>query len=111
MRAEKRGVQHLKTMAGLVDGRRIRTSAGALLELSMLAIEKQRLGQETSRAERRCHEIEQRVAEIASKSERLQRFVEKHPQGATAAVIEQGPSPLQVHVAPSGSLRRRVLSY
>src|SRR3990172_11108719 len=50
---EKRGVQHLKTMAGLVDARRTRTSSGALLELSMLEMEKQRLLLEMRRAERR----------------------------------------------------------
>ena len=41
MVTEKRGVQQIKTMGGIVDGRRTRTSAGALLELSMLEMEKQ----------------------------------------------------------------------
>ena len=50
MAIEKRGVQHIKTLAGLVDGRRTRTSSGALLELSMLEMEKQRLVLEMQRA-------------------------------------------------------------
>ena len=43
MATEKRGVMHIKTMAALVYARRARTSAGALLELAMLEMEKQRL--------------------------------------------------------------------
>ncbi len=111
MTLEKRGVQHLKTLAGIVDGRRNRTTAGALLELSMLAMEKQRLDQEVKRTERRNQEIGQRLTEIARKGERLQRFVARHPESST--LLQDGPAatPLPVHAAPNGSIRRRVLSY
>ena len=111
MASEKRGVQHIKTMAGLVDGRRTRTSAGALLELSMLEMEKQRLVLEMRRAERRCAEIRGRLAEIEGKQHRLQRFVEKRSGEVQAPQAHTVSSPLPIHSAPTDKLKRRRLSY
>ena len=111
MALEKRGVQHIKTMAGLVDGRRTRTSSGALLELSMLEMEKQRLVLEMQRAERRCAEIRGRVAEIDMKGFRLQRFVEKRSGEGQASQAHIVASPLPIHSVPTDKLKRRRLSY
>ncbi len=111
MASEKRGVQHIKTMAGLVDARRTRTSAGALLELSMLEMEKQRLVQEMQRAERRCAEIRARVADIEKKGLRLQRFVEKVNSDAQAPQVFTAASSFPIHSAPADKLKRRRLSY
>ena len=98
-------------MAGLVDGRRSRTSAGALLELSMLEMEKQRLVQEMQRAERRCAEIRGRLTEIEAKQHRLQRFVEQ-PRGEAQASQTHAPaSSFPIHSAPTDKLKRRRLSY
>lgn len=114
MAFDKRGVQHLKTLAGLVDGRRARTSSGALLELSMLEMERQRLVKEIQRAERRGVEIQGQLAEIDKKGLRLQRFVEK--RSAEASTLSSpgarpAASPLQIHSAPKDKLKRRQLSY
>jgi len=65
-------------MAGLVDGRRTRTAAGALLEMSILAKERERLDKELAAAGRRRAEIEARLSEISQKERRLQEFV-KNP--------------------------------
>lgn len=111
MATEKRGVQHLKTMAGLVDGRRTRTSSGALLELSMLEMEKQRLVLEMQRAERRCAEIRGRLTEIGNKGLRLQRFVERPNGEVQAPQTQTDASPLRIHSPPTGKLKRRRLSY
>jgi len=62
-------------MAGLSDRQRNRTPSGALLEMSALANEKQRLNQELAAAQRRHAEIESRLAEIAAKERRLQQYV------------------------------------
>lgn len=106
---DRRGVQQIRTLAGLVDGRRARTSAGALLELSMLELEKTRLTQEIQRADRRSDEIRRRLAEIDAKQHRLHRFVEK-PQGE-APQSETVASPLPIYTAPVDKLKRRRLSY
>ena len=111
MTLEKRGVQHIKTMAGLVDGRRTRTSSGALLELSMLEMEKQRLVQEMRRAEQRCAEIRGRLTEMGKKALRLQQFVEKPNGEAQAPQARTVASPLPIHSAPTDKLKRRRLSY
>ena len=111
MALEQRGVQHIKTIAGLVDARRARTSSGALLELSMLEMEKQRLVLEMRRAERRCAEIRGRLAEIEGKQHRLQRFVEKLNGEAQAPQAHTVASPLPIHSAPTDKLKRRRLSY
>lgn len=95
-------------MAGLVDGRRTRTSYGAFLELSMLEMEKRRLMLEMRRAEQRCADIRKRFVEIDAKQHRLHRFVEKpHGEAPTHAVA----SPLPIHSAPTDKLKRRLLSY
>lgn len=111
MTSERRSVQHLKTLAGLVDGRRARTSAGALLELSMLEMERQRLMKEVQRAERRGIEIRGRLDEIDKKGLRLQRFVERHGAEAPISGARTVSSPLPIHWAPSGKLKQRQLSY
>ena len=109
MAHDRRGVQQIRTFAGLVDRRRARTSAGALLELSMLEMEKTRLMLEMQRAERRCAEIRRRRAEIDAKQHRLQRFVEK-PNGE-APQSETAAAPLPIHTVPVDKLKRRRLSY
>ncbi len=108
MGPDRRGVQQIRTLAGLVDGRRSRTSAGALLELSMLEMEKTRLTKEMQRADRRCAEIRKRLADITAKQQRIQRFVEK-PEGDGAGNATAAPLPL--HTLPVGKLKRRRLSY
>lgn len=110
MSSDKRGVQQIKTMGGIVDARRIRTSAGALLELSMLEMEKQRLMKEMKRAERRCIEIRARVAEIETKQVRLQRSVDR-PYAETQANQALAAMPLPIHTAPTDRLKRRSLAY
>ena len=111
MAFEKRGVQHLKTLAGLVDVRRTRTCSGALLELSMLEMEKQRLMKEMHRAERRGAEIRGRLAEIDKKGLRLKRFVYKCSEEVPAPEARAASSPLRIHSAPTDKLKRRQLSY
>jgi hypothetical protein len=92
MSFERRGVQGIKTMAALVDQRRTRTPAGALIELSALANEKLLLDREVSRAARRGIEIQRRLKEIAAKEDRLMKLA----QGAAPApepVLETKPVP------------------
>ena len=110
MATEKRGVQQIKTMGSIVDERRSRTSAGALLELSMLEMEKQRLTKEVARAEQRCLEIRARVAEIEAKQVRLQRFVDR-PHGQMQSNQALAATPLPIHTAPADRLKRRALAY
>ena len=111
MAHEKRSVQHIKTMGGLVDGRRSRTSAGALLELSMLEMEKQRLGNELQRAKQRSIEIQGRLTEIETKQLRLYRFVEMLPEGAQVPQAHSVATPLPIYSMPTGKLKSKKLSY
>ena len=114
MATEKRGVTHIKTMAALVDARRSRTSAGALLELAMLEMEKQRLKKEMLRAESRGAEIATRMREIEAKQCRLQSFVERAETDFSP--VQSSPSmgaapPLPIFTAPTDGLKRRALAY
>lgn len=111
MATEKRGVLHIKTMAGLVDGRRTRTSSGALLEMSMIEMEKQRLMKEMLRSEQRCVEIRGRIAEIEAKQRRIQKFVEVPFGEMQTNRPLLAASPLPIHAAPTDRLKRRQLSY
>ena len=79
MAVARKHLGSIKTIGALVDRRRARTSAGALLEMSVLANEKERLNQELAAAARRQAAIVARLAEIAEKEGRLQAFV-KNPE-------------------------------
>ncbi|MBI4720312.1 MAG: hypothetical protein HY770_03635 [Chitinivibrionia bacterium] len=111
MGRERRGVTHIHTMAGLVDGRRARSPHGALLELSMLELEKVRLTREMQRADRRCADIRKRLAEIDAKQHRLQRFVEEPHGEAQAHQAHTVALPLPIHSAPTDKLKKRRLCY
>ncbi len=77
MLTEQRGVRSIRTMGALVDSRRTRTAAGALLELSAIANEKLLIQKELERWTRRHSEIQTRLGEIASKEARLMALVQK----------------------------------
>lgn len=112
MGTDTRGVQQIKTMGSIVDGRRTRTSAGALIELSMLEMEKQRLTKELERAQRRGLDIQTRVREIETKQVRLQRFVDRPIAAFQANGALGAASPLPIHTAPvEQRMKRRSLTY
>jgi tRNA-dihydrouridine synthase len=75
MRSAVKGSRSSRTMRALVDRRRTRTPAGALLELSALASEKELLKREVERWNRRNVEIQTRLADIADKERRLMAVV------------------------------------
>jgi hypothetical protein len=108
MTLERRGVTNLRTMAGLVDGRRKRTSYGALLELSMLEMERLRLAGEITRANLRSADINKRIAEIDTKKIKLLAFVERSPE-SSAPVIAADIFPN--FILPTGAVKSRRLSY
>lgn len=95
MGRERRGVQGIRTMGALVDSRRTRTAAGALLELSAMANEKLLLQKELERWTVRHGEIRRRLSEIAAKEQRLMALVQDAPGGAIAGV-RTSPSALTV---------------
>jgi len=111
MATDKRGVMQIKTMGGLVDSRRSRTSAGALLELSMLEMEKQRLAKEMERTERRCGEIRIRMTEIQTKQTRLQKFVDQPYGGIQVNQALEAALPFPIHSASPEKIKRRALTY
>jgi chromosome segregation ATPase len=74
----------IKTIGALLDHRRTRTSSGALLELSALANERQRLQYELERWQRRRAEIKNRLAEITEKEQWLSAIVISATEGPCA---------------------------
>lgn len=93
MAKEKRGVNSIKTMGGLLDNRRARTPSGALLEMSAMSNEKTLLHRELARWKRRHVEIQKRLAEIAAKERRLLAVVQggEMALGVVATPEEGGP--------------------
>ena len=81
---ERKGVQGIRTMGALVDSRRTRTAAGALLELSAMANEKLLLHKELERWKNRHSEIQKRLGEIAAKEQRLMSLVQSAPETTVA---------------------------
>ncbi len=86
MGRDRKGVQGIRTMGALVDSRRTRTAAGALLELSAMANEKLLLHKELDRWKTRHAEIRRRLSEIAAKEQRLMAHVQAQPGGAVAGI-------------------------
>ncbi len=97
-------------MGALVDSRRTRTAAGALLELSAMANEKLLLNKELDRWKGRHVEILRRLAEIAAKERRLMALVEVPPGGSSAdtrpspAPVEAGSGGLMAQAPPSAPI-------
>lgn len=109
MASQKPGMQGVRTMGGLVDQRRARTTAGALLELSVLANERKRLQLELDRWRRRHAEIEARLAEIADKERRLYGFVEKPARDAQVPSVGNSSQRLRdAQSAPAADNGRRL---
>jgi hypothetical protein len=81
-------------MGALIDSRRTRTAAGALLELSAMANEKLLLHKELDRSKHRNTEIRKRLGEIAAKEQRLMALVQTGP-----AAIAATPPPIDVPAA------------
>jgi hypothetical protein len=75
MAITRRALRSVKTLGRLADLRRVRTPGGALLEMSVLANEKQRLNRELAAISHRQSEIAGRLEEIRDKEVRLQTFI------------------------------------
>jgi len=87
---EQKGVRSIRTIGALVDSRRTRTPAGALLELSAIANEKLLLQKELERWNRRHSEIQERLREIAVKEARLMSLVQI--QSAVSVPVQSASS-------------------
>ena len=85
---ERKSVQSIRTMGALVDSRRTRSAAGALLELSAMANEKMLLQKELERWKRRHKEISTRLTELAAKERRLMALVQQPPAAPRARSAE-----------------------
>lgn len=112
MGAETRGLQGIRTMGALLDHRRARTPAGALLELSAMANEKLLLQKELNRWKRRHSEIQARLAELAAKERRLLAYVQDPEAVAVAAAAGARPSPMPAaEAAAPQNLRIKEFTY
>ena len=103
MSIERRGMENLKTGMGVLSGRRDRTSTGAAIGLD--------LGVAASVATSTGELLKMPALLSAAKGERLQRFVDRYPDPVTGVVAKHALSSLPIHVAPSATVRRRVLTY
>ena len=92
MASLRRGVGSIRTMGSLVDNRKVRTPAGALLEMSAMANEKLLLQKELARWDRRHVEIQNRLGAIAAKERRLMAVIlgDSMPPGVHES---SGPAP------------------
>ena len=76
MAKNRKGVRSIRTMGGIADRRRVRTPAGALMEMSALANEKARLVMEVSRWRLRETQIKAQLSEIEERRRWLASFCE-----------------------------------
>jgi prefoldin subunit 5 len=84
-----RSLRNIRTAGSLADRCKTRNRAGALLELSALSSEKERLRRELRRWEQRKREIDARLAEIQEKERRLEAVA--GATGPAAVPVAAGP--------------------
>jgi hypothetical protein len=101
---EPKTLQTIRTMGALIDNRRTRTPAGALLELSAMANEKTLLRKELARWKRRHAEIQKRLGEIAAKERKLMALVqaEGYAPGAPPEPIDPANPNAEAHAGFAG---------
>jgi hypothetical protein len=97
----RRSATGIRTMRAVLDARKTRTPASALLELSALSYERDLLQRELDRWARRHAEITQRLADISVKETKLREIAGLTPPTAT----ESKPKPV------SGSIVVQEWSY
>lgn len=90
----------VKTLGQLLDRRRARSASGALLELSAMANERERLEREQDRLARRRLEIQQRLAEMAEKEAWLHGIATSSGGSGAIAVSESSPVPMAGEPGP-----------
>jgi len=102
----------VRTLGQVSDARKRRKPAGALLELSVLATEKELLIKELERWRRREVEIMARIAEIQHKEQRLQVIAQQGLETAVARIEQREPklTPFRVHEL-SDAFEARELEY
>lgn len=107
MSIDRNGLRRIKTIGALLDNR-TRTPAGALLELSSMANEKQLLTNELDRWTRRHAEITLRLIQIAEKEARLLDAANLAPTEAPVAVSTRADKQIEPR---KGKIRAQELSY
>jgi len=78
MKAERRGLENIRTLRSMVNNSMPMTSRGALMERARLDRERERLCGEMERMERRMGVIKNRLGEIEKIERWLEHFVEAH---------------------------------
>lgn len=78
MKAERRGLENIRTMRSMVNNSMPMTSRGALMERARLDRERERLCNELDRLDRRRGVIKNRLAEIEKIERWLEHFAEAH---------------------------------
>ncbi|MCG5514367.1 hypothetical protein [Ectothiorhodospira shaposhnikovii] len=109
MKSPIKSPSQVKTLSSIVDHRRSRSSSGALMELAMLEIERQRLVLEQERMAARNQEINRRLESITNKSALLYQFVER--PDAIPAVKGNESMSATAGLMPGLRVRTRTLNY
>lgn len=76
MKAERKGLENIRTLRSMVNNSMPMTSRGALMERARLNQERERLGNEMDRLKRRTGVITNRLEEIGQLERWLERFAE-----------------------------------
>ncbi len=84
MKAERRGLENIRTLRSMVNNSMPMTSRGALMERARLDRERERLCGEMERMERRMGVIKNRLGEIEKIERWLERFAEAHPSSSSS---------------------------
>ena len=71
----RKSLQGMRTLGRLADSRRVRSPGAALLEMSVMANERQRLNRELDCIARRQVAIAARMAEMSAKEQLLQTYI------------------------------------
>ena len=107
MKAERRGLENIRTMRSMVNNSMPMTSRGALMERARLDRERERLCGEMERLERRMGVIKNRLGEI----EKIERWLEHFAGASQSLPGVKGNGPVENVKGQRSASREMVLKY
>lgn len=106
MKAERRGLENIRTMRSMVNNSMPMTSRGALMERARLDRERERLWNEMDRLKRRMGVITNRIEEIGQ----LERWLEHFAGASQSLPGVKGNGPVE-NTKGKSSGREMILKY
>ena len=100
-----RGLGEIRTSSSLTDRRKIRSAHGAYLQLSSIALQRQRLSQEIKAADKRAKVLQGELRKLDQRAEILRRYLDTK-DASVLDLLKDSPRGVTSGTRPHGSAVR-----